>query len=221
MYGQGRIRMSKLSVAEAAEKFKVSKEAIHNRIRRGSLDCVIEHGNKYVLIDEPVSAPVEVKDTKYNLYIEEENRDLKQKVKELEQQNLGLREQKEEMLIQEKEKIEQIYRERDEQLKQVLHTITSKFLPHMQTTNTEETVSSYVEADDIIDSSFEVNDLRDINSAPMSLKSFLKIKKYKPAKHQRIKNRFKRLIGTDDRIVRKDGKIYIDPVKHDYQDLLE
>lgn len=213
--------MSKLSVAEAAEKFKVSKEAIHNRIRRGSLDCVIEHGNKYVLIDEPVSVPAEVKDTKYNLYIEEENRDLKQKINELEQQNLGLREQKEELLVQEKEKIEQIYKERDEQLKQVLHSITSKFLPHMQTARTEETVSSYVEADDIIDSSFEVNDLRDINSAPMSLKSFLKIKKYKPAKRQRIKNRFKRLIGSDDRVVRKDGKVFVDPVKYDYQDLLE
>ena len=213
--------MSKLSVAEAAEKFKVSKEAIHNRIRRGSLDCVIEHGNKYVLIDEPISAPLEVKDTKYNVYIEDENRDLKHKINELEQQNLVLREQKEEMLIQEKEKIEQIYKERDEQLKQVLHSITSKFLPHMQATKTEETVSSYEEADDIIESSFEVNDLRDINSAPMSLKSFLKIKKYQPAKRQRIKNRFKRLIGSDDRVVRKDGKVFIDPVKYDYQDLLE
>ena len=213
--------MSKLSVAEAAEKFKVSKEAIHNRIRRGSLDCVIEHGNKYVLIDEPISAPLEVKETKYNEYIEEENKNLKQKINELEQQNLGLREQKEELLIQEKEKIEQIYKERDEQLKQVLHSITSKFLPHMQTTKPEETVSSYEEADDIIESSFEVNDLRDINSAPMSLKSFLKIKKYQPAKRQRIKNRFKRLIGSDDRVVRKDGKVFIDPVKYDYQDLLE
>jgi len=213
--------MSKLSVAEAAEKFKVSKEAIHNRIRRGSLDCVIEHGNKYVLIDEPISAPLEVKETKYNEYIEEENKNLKQKINELEQQNLGLREQKEELLIQEKEKIEQIYKERDEQLKQVLHSITSKFLPHMQTTKTEETVSSYEEADDIIESSFEVNDLRDINSAPMSLKSFLKIKKYQPAKRQRIKNRFKRLIGSDERVVRKDGKVFIDPVKYDYKDLLE
>ena len=53
--------MSKMTVAEASEYFKISKEAIHNRIRRGTLDCVIEHGTKYVVIGgvtpEPVQTP--------------------------------------------------------------------------------------------------------------------------------------------------------------------
>lgn len=208
--------MSKLSVAEAAEKFKVSKEAIHNRIRRGSLDCVIEHGTKYVLIDEPATPVQEPSDTKYYSYIEEENNSLKAKVKELEKQNLSLREQKEQMLILEKKKIEQIYKERDEQLKQVLHTITSKFLPHM-----DNKVEEYVDVEDIETSTVEVKDLDVRSSEPMTLKSFLKLKKYKPAKRLRIKNRFKRLIGSDDRIMRKKGKVYIDPVKYDYRDLLE
>lgn len=208
--------MSKLSVAEAAEKFKVSKEAIHNRIRRGSLDCVIEHGTKYVLIDEPATPVQEPSDTKYYSYIEEENNSLKAKVKELEKQNLSLREQKEQMLILEKKKIEQIYKERDEQLKQVLHTITSKFLPHM-----DNKVEEYVDVEDIETSTVEVKDLDLRSSEPMTLKSFLKLKKYKPAKRLRIKNRFKRLIGSDDRIMRKKGKVYIDPVKYDYRDLLE
>lgn len=208
--------MSKLSVAEAAEKFKVSKEAIHNRIRRGSLDCVIEHGTKYVLIDEPVTPVQEPSDTKYYSYIEEENNSLKAKVKELEKQNLGLREQKEQMLILEKKKIEQIYKERDEQLKQVLHTITSKFLPHM-----DNRVEEFVDVEDVETSTVEVKDLDVTSSEPMRLKSFLKLKKYKPAKRLRIKNRFKRLIGSDNRIMRKKGKVYIDPVKYDYRDLLE
>lgn len=208
--------MSKLSVAEAAEKFKVSKEAIHNRIRRGSLDCVIEHGTKYVLIDEPATPVQEPSDTKYYSYIEEENNSLKAKVKELEKQNLSLREQKEQMLILEKKKIEQIYKERDEQLKQVLHTITSKFLPHM-----DNKVEEYVDVEDIEASTVEVKDLDITSSEPMTLKSFLKLKKYKPAKRLRIKNRFKRLIGSDNRIMRKKGKVYIDPVKYDYRDLLE
>lgn len=210
--------MSKLSVAEAAEKFKVSKEAIHNRIRRGSLDCVIEHGTKYVLIDEPATPVQEPSDTKYYSYIEEENTQLKDKIKELEKQNLNLREQKEQMLIQEKKKIEQIYKERDEQLKQVLNTITSKFLPHMDTQHMTQSVQEVV---DVEDTSIEVDDVAAIESEPMSLKKFLKLKAYKPGKHQRVKNRFKRLVGVDSRVIRKKGKIFIDPLKYDYRDLLE
>lgn len=206
--------MSKLSVAEAAEQFKVSKEAIHNRIRRGSLDCVIEHGVKYVLIDEPASVSKAPDNDKYYSYIEDENRALKEKVSALEKQNLDLRDQKEIMLIEEKKKIEQIYKERDEQLKQVLHTITSKFLPHIEQKLVDET------ADDVVDVE-EVNDNKDVYSEPIRLKRFLKLKAYKPAKRQRIKNRFKRLVGRDERVVRTDGKIYIDPVRYDYQDLLE
>ena len=40
--------MAKLTIQEASDHFKVSKEAIHNRIRRGSLPSMVEHGVKYV-----------------------------------------------------------------------------------------------------------------------------------------------------------------------------
>lgn len=212
--------MSKLSVAEAAEQFKVSKEAIHNRIRRGSLDCVIEHGVKYVLIDEPASASKVPDNDKYYNYIEDENRALKEKVTDLEKQNLDLRDQKEMMLIEEKKKIEQIYKERDEQLKQVLHTITSKFLPHIEQKLVDETADDIVDVEELGETN-PSGDNENSYSEPIRLKRFLKLKAYKPAKRQRIKNRFKRLVGRDERVVRTDGKIYIDPVKYDYKDLLE
>lgn len=209
----------KLSVAQAAEKFKVSREAIHNRIRRGSLDCVIEHGTKYVLIDEPAEAEKKPAEDKYYSYIEDENKTLKAKIKELEHLNLSLRDQKEQMLIEEKKKIEQIYKERDEQLKQVLHTISAKFLigtePHMD-------VNTDLRAEGLKEKSVEhVVDVEALRNEPISLKKFLKLKSFKPAKHQRIKNRFKRLVGQDKRIFRQDGKIYIDPDKFDYKDLLD
>lgn len=202
----------KLSVAQAADRFKVSKEAIHNRIRRGSLDCVIEHGAKYVLIDEPAQAEQKPANDKYYSYIEDENLQLKEKVKELEQQNLTLREQKEKMLIEEKKKIEQIYKERDEQLKQVLHTISTKFLPRAQEN------SIVQDNEDALDTVFDVEAL---HSEPIRLKKFLKLKGYQRAKHDRIKNRFKRLLGRDKRVFRLNGKICIDPEKFDYKDLLE
>jgi len=201
----------KLSVAQAAEKFKVSKEAIHNRIRRGSLDCVIEHGSKYVLIDEPEQTEVKPASDRYYAYIEDENLHLKEKIKELEQQNLSLRDQKEKMLVEEKKKIEQIYKERDEQLKQVLNTISSKFLPKSES-HSEEKTSVDNEA---------VLDVEALHNEPIRLKKFLKLKEYKPAKRLRVKNRFKRLIGRDKRIFRQDGKIYINPEKFDYKDLLD
>lgn len=200
--------MAKLSVAQAAEKFNVSKEAIHNRIRRGSLDCVIEHGVKHVLIDEQAKPTEEVQHDKYYAYIEDENISLKEKIKELEHLNGTLRNQKEMMLIEEKRKIEQIYKERDEQLKQLLNTITSKFLPHLEQRFVDEKI------DDIVD-------VEALFSEPIRLKRFLKLKDYKSAKSQRIKNRFKRLVGQDERVLRKEGKIYVDPVKYDYRDLLE
>lgn len=196
----------KLTVEEAAQKFKVSKEAIHNRIRRGTLDCVIEHGSKFVLIDEP--AETKPSSDKYYSYIEEENSDLKQKVKDLEKNNSRLRDEKEEMLIEEKNKIEQIYKERDEQLKQVLNTITSKFLPHMNKEELE------MVSEDVVDVETVKND-------PIRLKTFLKLKEYKPARRQRIKNRFKRLVGQDERVFRQDGKVFIDPFRFDYRDLLD
>jgi len=212
--------MSKLSVAEAAEQFKVSKEAIHNRIRRGSLDCVIEHGVKYVLIDEPATVEKAPANDKFYSYIEDENRALKEKVTDLEKQNITLRNQKENMLIEEKKKIEQIYKERDEQLKQVLHTITSKFLPHIEEKLVDETADDIVDVEEVGETR-PSGDNENTYSEPIRLKRFLKLKAYKPAKRQRIKNRFKRLIGRDERVVRTDGKIYIDPVRYDYQDLLE
>ena len=41
--------MQKLTVADAAKFFDVSKEAIYNRIRRNTIDSVIEKGVRYVI----------------------------------------------------------------------------------------------------------------------------------------------------------------------------
>jgi len=119
------------------------------------------------------------------------------------------------MLIEEKKKIEQIYKERDEQLKQVLHTISSKFLVRSYD---DKTYNSVPESKDTLE---DVLDVEALQSEPIRLKKFLKLKGYAPAKHDRIKNRFKRLVGRDKRVFRQEGKIYIDPEKFDYKDLLE
>jgi len=198
--------MAKLTVAEAAQHFNVSKEAIHNRIRRGTLDCIIEHGAKYVVIGEEV-APKASADSKYYDYIEEENTRLKARVSELEGETRSLREQREQMLIEERQKIEQIYKERDEQLRNVLQVVASKFL-------------SAAAMEHAIEEAVTAEVIEPQASDPVSLKAFLKVKGYKTKERSKIKERFKKHAGTDPRIQLRKGKIHLDPSRYDYSDLL-
>lgn len=128
--------MKKMTIADAAEYFNVSKEAIHNRIRRGSLDCIVDNGVKYVAVESAkgnsASANI-VNDNRYTQYIEQENERLREKVDTLEKETTRLRDQREQMLIDERVKVEQIYKERDAQLRSVLHVVATKFLSHVNT----------------------------------------------------------------------------------------
>jgi hypothetical protein len=210
--------MSKMTVAEAAEHYKVSKEAIHNRIRRGSLDCVIEHGIKYVVAGDAKNTPLQnsAGNDKYYSYIEQENSALKAKIAELEGETRSLREQREQMLIAEKEKIEQIYKERDAQLKNVLQVVASKFLTHqnMDAVIDEAVASKEVVLDD------DVIDVLDEDDDTVSLKQFLKLKMYSKKKREKIAARFEDHAEGDARILLRNGKYYLKPNHFDYSDLI-
>ncbi|RUM65300.1 MAG: DNA-binding protein [Sulfurimonas sp.] len=199
--------MSKMTVAEAAARFNVSKEAIHNRIRRGSIDCIIENGVKYVVTgDEDASKSKQ--DSRYYAYIEEENTRLKQRIDTLEHETTKLRDQRERMLIEERQKIETIYKERDEQLKSVLQVVATKFLSHMN------------DVEHVIDDAVTAEVLEEAPLEPVALKDFLKLKHYKSKKKEKLKKRFKKAAKDDSRIIVKKGKLYLDPQKYDYSDLL-
>ncbi|MDX1296322.1 MAG: DNA-binding protein [Sulfurimonadaceae bacterium] len=199
--------MGKLTVAEAAQHFNVSKEAIHNRIRRGTIDCVIENGVKYVVIGEPTVSNSS-DDSKYYGYIEQENERLKARVAELEGETRSLRDQREQMLIEERKKIEQIYKERDEQLRNVLQVVASKFLP-----------AAAMES--VIEEAVTAEVIEPQEEPLTSLKQFLKLKKYKEKTKEKIKERFKKRAEKDTRIIVKNGKIFLDPSRYDYSDLLK
>jgi hypothetical protein len=210
--------MSKMTIAEASEYYKVSKEAIHNRIRRGTLDCVIEHGTKYVVVGDikKEAVPNNTGNDKYYSYIEQENAVLKAKISELEGETRSLREQREQMLIEEKVKIEEIYKERDIQLKSVLQVFASKFLTHQNMDAAiEEAVSVEEESlDDVIDVIDEEDGL-------VSLKQFMKLKMFSKKKRDKIKTRFKQYAFDDDRIMVREEKIYLKPNHFDYSDLIK
>ncbi len=212
--------MTKMTVAQAAEHFKVSKEAIHNRIRRGSLNSVVENGVKYVAVAEVKTTPAKHADQRYYDYIEEENSRLRDRVNKLENETTSLRDKREASLIAEREKIEQIYKERDEQLRTVLHVVASKFL-------TAQNMNQVI--DDAVNNNETSEDAEVISEAPIvvqdesdaiSLKKFLKLKDYNKKKSKKIKARFEKHAQKDKRIKIIKEKIYLYPNSFDYSDLL-
>ena len=210
--------MKKLTIEAAAKYFSISKEAIHNRIRRGSLEVVVENGVKLVKVDttkavqKPKVTPVlknSSNDERYYRLLQEQNEKLQAKVEKLENETRSLRDQKEKMLIEERQKIEQIYRDKDAQLKQVLNTLATQFM-----------LTQSPESEEDIAETIEIVETPEEQSEPISLKKYLKTKKLSEKKRVKIKKRFLKVARSDDRIVSVGKKLYIDPIKYDYSDLL-
>ena len=220
--------MSKMTIADAALRLGVSKEAIHNRIRRGSLESIVQDGVKYVLLKQgstpankqaPKRTNTKVApepDSRYYKLLEEQNERLQQKVDKLEGETKTLREQKEQMLVQERVRIEQIYKDKDEQLKNILNAISSKFLLEAPT---DELI---IESQELVEAEIEPQEKQSAGQSSdlISLKKYLKNGKYTDKKSQKIKERVKKAAKKDSRIVTIGKKYYINPNKFDYSDLL-
>ena len=212
--------MSKLSIADAAQKLGVSKEAIHNRIRRGSLTSVMEKGVKLVILDDKTATKVTTRrssvkktipkvDDRYYKLLEEQNKVLQQKVDNLEGETRTLRDQKEQMLIDEREKIEQIYKDKDEQLKNILNALSSKFMlsaPEEEIEPKEELVET------------EIDESKASKSRLISLKKHLKSRDFSKKKITNLYDKFKKYAKEDSRIITIGKKLYIDLEKYDYSD---
>jgi hypothetical protein len=100
--------MKKLTVKEASEHLGITREAIYNRIRRGSLKSVTESNIKYVLLeDDQIQKPTQtaqspIQTTHYEEYLKEQIAELKSELKEA------------------KQKIDTLYQEKDDQLRSII-----------------------------------------------------------------------------------------------------
>lgn len=224
--------MSKLTITDAALQLGVSKEAIHNRIRRGSLKSVIENGVKFVILgsEKPNTSNNTVSDTRYVQHIESENTRLRDRVDLLENETTRLRDQREEMLIAQRVSVEEIYKERDAQLRNILNVVATRFLSHvnpdavvregMGQEGIEQEAPSVIYDHDAINAHIipDVN----LNDEWVSVKSFLKLKRYPDVLKKNLKRRFKAAaLEGDERFVEKSDKVYLNPSMYDYSDLLE
>ena len=140
--------MSKVPVSEAAEILGVTKEAVYNRIRRGTLKTFEKDGVKYVVLEgyEPQTAPKSAPKTSKSAKSSESkkaaktgefdvNEFLLSQISELKEQNQNLQadkerlfREKEQILLNNKTEIAQIYRERDEKLRGFLSMLERPLL---------------------------------------------------------------------------------------------
>ena len=201
-----------MTIEEAARHYGVSKEAIHNRIRRGTLKAIIENDVKYVLIDPnakkrtaSTAKSTSVAVDGFNTFLKEQNKELQQKIEKLEAETRRLREEKEQLLIEERERIEQIYKEKDEQLKNILATISSKFLLEAKPLQEEEHLEAEIE--------------EPCEPTIISLKKYLKKSDLSEKKRKKIYAKVKKIAKKDKRFFVEGSKIYLDITSFDYSDL--
>ncbi len=138
--------MDRYLVAEAAEILGISKEAVYNRIRRNTLQSVTEDGIKYVLIDTKKAKEEKSKkpqrnyrqsssNNKYAELLLEQNKELKEKIKELEADKDKLIKEKEKLLIDARKDLEKMHSQKDKQLKQIVSMVSRPLLTYMKNQN--------------------------------------------------------------------------------------
>jgi len=217
----------RFTVDEYAKTFKMSKEMIQNKLRTKRLNYIIEGGVTYIIVprsslDEekrqelaqhtkPSSAAPAPQKTTVGMIIslyQKENQQLKLKIKELETKIDRLVNDKEQMLIAERERIEEIYTAKDEQLKNLLDVINTKLL--LSRDNSVHDVD--ITASTPIASS--------LSTGIIELKRYLKFIGMGSDERKAVKRRFELAYGSDIRVIQKEGEFYVDLSKYDYTDFL-
>lgn len=216
----------RLSIDEYASRFGIPVETIHTKLRNRELDYRIENGVVYILLS---TAPEPKQKTSVGTIIalyQKENQQLKEKVKELESKIDRLIDDKEQMLIDERSRIEHLYQSKDEQLKTVLELINTKLQlsqPRALETVSEESNAVQVEIDEEPEPQKvkEPHFYENMHPGKISLRQYLKNIGLEAQEKRLIKRRFAGAYGSDIRIIQHGGEFYLDLSKFDYSDLLK
>ena len=236
----------RLTLDEYSKHFKMSKEMINSKLRARKLNYIIEDGVTYIIVTrsslesdkreaihkeqkeqskatksqeskEEKQMPQKPKTTVamvLSLY-QKENQHLKEKIAQLEAKIDKLIDDKEQMLRDEMNKIEQVYSQKDEQLKNILELMNTQLLTQRsQTIHDVETVS----AEEVASTKKEKNKKED---EIVELKEYLKSLDLESYQRKIIKKRFLAVYDKDIRIIKQNGKLYLNFSKYDYSDLLE
>ncbi len=216
----------RLTLEEYSKHFKMSKEMINSKLRTKKLNYIIENGTTYIIVTrsslqedqrqeihkaQKVQLTQKPKPTVsmiLSLY-QKENQQLKEKIMQLEEKIDKLIDDKEQMLRDEMNRIEQVYSTKDEQLKSVLELINQQMTMQQASTIHEvETVEKKK-----IQSKENVTQI-------IELKEYLKTLDLTSHEKKSIKKNFLSGYNKDVRIIKQNGKIFLDFSKYDYTDLL-
>ena len=215
----------RLTIDEYSKHFKMSKEMILSKLRKKQLSSIIENGVTYIITAETkeksttptIPAPKRRKTTVamvLSLY-QKENQQLKEKILQLEEKIDKLIDDKEQMLRDEMSKIEQVYSAKDEQLKTILELVNTKLLVEQSNANTVHEVESIP-----TDKNKDAKDIELVDEI-VELKDYLKKLELEPYQRKIIKKRFLAVYNSDIRVIKQNGKLYLNFSKYDYSDLLE
>ena len=230
----------RLTIDEYCKRFKMSREMINSKLRTKKLNYIIEDGTTYIIVtsksfntttqEENITQEVK-QDIKQNVVkttalvkpkttvatvlalYQRENQQLKEKIGQLELKIDKLIDDKEQMLRDEMQKIEQVYSAKDEQLKTILELVNTKL---MMDNN---------QAQEVHEIETIPNEVKKKEETPKSelieLRTYIKTLELKQYQRKIIKKRFFAVHDNDIRIIQQNGKLYLDFSKYDYSDLLE
>lgn len=231
----------KLTIDEYSRKYKMSKEMINSKIKTKRLNHIVENGTIYIVIQEEqnttakpaqqvvrtrqaaapttITKPRTTVATVLALY-QRENAQLKAKILQLEEKIDKLIDDKEQMLREERDRIEHVYNTKDEQLKSILKVINTKLLSEKEPDTIHE-IETYESEEEI----YSTNDIFEKESVKkesklVELREYLKTLDLKSYQRKAIKKKFLSVYDSDVRIIQQNGNLYLDFSKYDYSDLL-
>ena len=232
----------RLTLEEYSKHFKMSKEMINSKLRAKKLNYIIEDGVTYIIVTKSSIASEKVEEIHQEKQVvdkvtenttpsikkeikplvkrkttvamilslyQKENQQLKEKIVQLENKIDKLIDDKEQMLRDEMSKIEQVYSDKDKQLKNILELINAKI--------TAEQIDTIHEVETIPLVKEQISKKEEI----IELKSYLKTLELENYQKKVIKKRFLAIEKEDVRVIKQNGKLYLDFSKYDYSDLLE
>ncbi len=216
----------RLSIDEYANRFELPVATIHSQLRNKELDYSIDNGVVYILLS---STPEPKQKTSVGTIIalyQKENQHLKEKLEELEKKIDRLINDKEQMLREERSRIEHLYQSKDEQLKTVLELMNTKMQlsqPAALEAVAEDvsSVDADVEEKSTLSAEQEDSEQENVNPHKISLRRYLKNIGLEALEKRMIKRRFAGAYGSDIRILQHGGEFYLDLSKFDYSDLLK
>ncbi len=222
----------RLTLDEYCKHFKMSKEMLSSKLKAKKLNYIIEDGTTYIIVTrssldtdkrseihqeqkvkQEIAKPKTTVAMVINLY-QKENTSLKEKIMQLEMKIDKLIDDKEQMLRDERDKIEEIYTTKDAQLKNILELVSAKMMQENETIHEIESFES------IPTREIKKDDRKVKHAQTIELKDYLKSLGLDASKRKMIKKRFLNAYDSDIRILIENGKLFLDFEKYDYSDLL-